>query len=169
MKITESFAVKEHLIGMEMYGFEFESNDNMCFGEPMISQVGEIGVIEYYNKPQDYVIVQFKDSVSWAYPADIVSHHLVNPLSSPTKAYEHTITFKPTIADKMAQREKQLTREDYEKVMKEFNLFEGHKDKLYTNDINFLDSIFPTPNKERIAEINKEMKRLRIERKSLEI
>ena len=61
----------------------------------------------------------------------------------------------------------QLTREDYEKVLYDMN--EYRKTHIIYTKKEFLDSIFGNPNKERIAEINKEMKRLRIERKSLEI
>lgn len=63
----------ENLIGKKVRGFKFKGSNYVSF---MDKHIGEIGVIEYFDKTDELFRVQFKDEW-WNYPLSEIENHLV--------------------------------------------------------------------------------------------
>lgn len=66
----------ENLIGRKVKGFKFENGDDIGYVSRMDEHIGEVGVIESFDKINKTFRVQFKDNY-WLYPLSEINNHLV--------------------------------------------------------------------------------------------
>ena len=67
----------ENLVGKKMYGFKYETTDNLIYASALDKYIFAIGTITGVSEANNFVKVSFDSEESWFYPLHLVSSFLV--------------------------------------------------------------------------------------------
>lgn len=70
----------KNLIGKKARGFKFKDREGCSFVFGMEEKVGEIGIIDKYDKETNESRIVFSDGDFWWYPTEEIEKHLVDSL-----------------------------------------------------------------------------------------
>ena len=65
------------MLGTKVYGFKFDTHENLQFSSLMERYIGQVGVVIYYSPEMKICRVRFEDGGEWLYPSEHIGSYIV--------------------------------------------------------------------------------------------